>query len=79
MVQTSFVSNSVASLLNYLSGCYMTQFLLAQKSSLNGNLLQFSFKTGHIPGLLHINLFQRETTLREKEISSCICFKSCRN
>ena len=57
----------------------MTQLLLAQKSSLNGNLLQFSFKTGHIPGLLHINLFQRETTLREKEISSCICFKSCRN
>lgn len=51
MVQTSLVSfgNCVASPLSYSSGCWITPFLITQKSSLNGNLLQFSLETGHIP------------------------------
>ena len=73
--------NCVASPLCYQSSCYITQFLIAQKSSLNGYFLQFSLKTGHIPGLLDINwqIIPEGNHSDRKEISSYVCFKSCCN
>ena len=57
MVQTSLVSsgNCVASPISYSSSCCVTQFLIAQKGSLNDYFFQFSLKTCDIPGLLDVN------------------------
>ena len=83
MMQTSLVSsgNCVASPLCYSSNCYITQFLVAQKNSLNGYFLQFSLKNGHISGLLDINwqIIPEGNHSDRKEVSSYVCFKSCCN
>ena len=71
MVETSLVSsgNCVAYPLCYSSSCCITQFLIAQKGSLNSYFLQFSLKLVTFLDSWTSNgkLFQRETTLTEKK------------
>ena len=71
MVETSLLSsgNCVAYPLCYSSSCCITQFLIAQKGSLNSYFLQFSLKLVTFLDSWTSNgkLFQRETTLTEKK------------